>query len=91
MIPVWFHSGTSLMATLTLKKVPDDLYGRLKKTAAEHRRSINSEAIVCLEKMLPRDRNPEVLLKEIRKFRRTLRSIYVTDQDLDEAKRRGRP
>ena len=35
--------------TLTLKNVPDDIYERLKLAAQAHRRSINSEVIVCLE------------------------------------------
>ena len=37
------------MATLTIKGLPDALYRRLKKHAAEERRSINSQVIVCLE------------------------------------------
>lgn len=37
------------MPTLTIKSMPDSLYERLKKRAAEHRRSLNSEVIVCLE------------------------------------------
>jgi len=31
------------MATVTVKGIPDQLYKRLKKRAAENRRSINSE------------------------------------------------
>ena len=38
--------------TLTLKNIPDALYGRLKETADAHRRSLNSEVIVCLESIL---------------------------------------
>ena len=38
------------MATLTLKNVPEKLHKRLKESAAQHRRSINSEAICCLER-----------------------------------------
>ncbi|MDQ3254247.1 MAG: Arc family DNA-binding protein, partial [Acidobacteriota bacterium] len=34
------------MATLTIKNLPDDLYQQLKRTAAQHRRSINSEVII---------------------------------------------
>ena len=40
------------MATLTIKNVPEKLHQRLKESAAQHRRSINSEAISCLEKVL---------------------------------------
>jgi len=35
--------------TLTLKNLPDDLHARLSAAAKRHRRSLNNEAIVCLE------------------------------------------
>ena len=35
--------------TLTLKNLPDALHARLVAAAKRHRRSLNSEAIVCLE------------------------------------------
>ena len=38
--------------TLTLKNIPDFVYDRLKLSAEAHRRSMNSEAIVCLEAVL---------------------------------------
>ncbi len=37
------------MATITVKKFPDELYDRLKQSAGANRRSINSEVIVCIE------------------------------------------
>jgi len=40
------------MPTLVLRNVPDDLYQRLKETAAEHRRSMTQEAIVSLRVVL---------------------------------------
>ena len=43
------------MPSLTLKGLPEDLYERLKQAAVENRRSINREAIVCLERSLGRD------------------------------------
>lgn len=38
------------MPALTIKGMPDPLYRRLKKRAAEHRRSLNSEILFCLER-----------------------------------------
>ena len=38
--------------TLTLKNIPDEVYDRLKQSAVTNRRSMNSEAIVCLEAAL---------------------------------------
>lgn len=35
--------------TLTLKNLPDELHARLSAAAKRHRRSLNQEAIVCLE------------------------------------------
>ena len=40
------------MATLTIKKLPDDVYARLKSSAATNRQSISAEAIVRLEESL---------------------------------------
>jgi plasmid stability protein len=80
------------VATLTLKNVPDKLYSRLKKSAKQHRRSINSEAIVRLEEALasvPRD--PQAILAEIRAFRESLGDVHLTDAIIESAKREGRP
>ena len=38
--------------SLTLKNIPDAVYDRLKASAEIHRRSMNNEAIVCLETVL---------------------------------------
>jgi len=35
--------------TLTLKNLPEALHARLSAAAKNHRRSLNNEAIVCLE------------------------------------------
>ena len=40
------------MPTITLKNIPEKLYERLKESAADHRRSLNSEIIVRLEHAL---------------------------------------
>ena len=40
------------MATITLKNVPPELHERLKASAERNRRSMNSEALVCLERAL---------------------------------------
>ena len=41
-----------MATTLTLKNIPDEVYNRLKAAAETDRRSLNSEAIVCLESVL---------------------------------------
>lgn len=78
--------------TLTLKNIPDDVYKRLKVSAEAHRRSMNSEAIVCLESvlMLGRITSTERLARA-----RTLRSAFgktkFTAREIDTMKREGRP
>ncbi len=80
------------MATLTIKNIPEDLYQELKKSAAQHRRSMNSEVIVCLERVLrstPFD--PEVFLARVDAIRAKTPGIFLTDADLQQAKNEGRP
>jgi plasmid stability protein len=80
------------MATLTIKNIPDALHRRLKERANQHRRSINSEVIVCLEQALgsaPLD--PAAFLARVRARRQTMPQIYVTEEDLRAAKNEGRP
>ncbi len=79
------------MATLTIKNVPDGLYRRLKDRAAVHRRSINSEVLVCLELVL---RRPPLAEEELLAGLQTLREradVYVTDDALRRAVEDGRP
>ncbi|HMW19164.1 MAG TPA: Arc family DNA-binding protein [Piscinibacter sp.] len=78
---------------LTLKNVPDDVYERLKRSAEEHRRSLNSEAIVCLESvLLPASGNPSEQLERIRALRAELatKGVWATAEMVDQAKRDGR-
>lgn len=79
------------MATLTIKNLPDNIYAALRQTAERHRRSINSEAIVRLERsLLPVKLGVEEELARIRELRSTLGDIYLTDEDLEIAKNEGR-
>jgi plasmid stability protein len=80
------------MPTLTIKGIPDTLYRRLKSRAEEHRRSLNSEVIVCLEQSLNAQRiDVEDFLKRAQTLRRRLEPIYLRDRELNAAKRAGRP
>lgn len=77
--------------TLTLKNVPDDVYERLKAAAQTHRRSINSEAIVCLEAVLTPTRiAPGERLVRARRLRAELGATFRA-RDIDVLKRQGRP
>jgi len=78
--------------TLTLKNIPDDVYDRLKRSAQTHRRSMNSEAIVCLEAvLLPATVTPAERLVRARELRAALPKAKFRAQDIDALKREGRP
>jgi plasmid stability protein len=80
------------VATITLKGLPDDLYERIRKRAAEHRRSINSEIIFCLERMFQSRRvDPHSFLSQVDRLRRKTRISPLTDEILRAAKEEGRP
>ena len=77
--------------TLTLKKIPDAVYAQLKASAALHRRSLNSEAIVCLETVLAPGRlAPGERLARARALRASLQAGGFGAQDIDAMKRAGR-
>ena len=77
--------------TLTLKNIPDEIYTRLKDLAATHRRSLNSEAISCLESVLvPHQISPTERLERARELRSGLRRTAFRIADLDKLKRLGR-
>lgn len=81
------------MATnLTLKNVPDEVYDRLRLSAERHRRSLNSEAIRCLETVLvPTSIPPSERLARARELRVNLPKKRYSVQQIDAEKRYGRP
>jgi antitoxin FitA len=77
--------------TLTLKNIPDEVYERLKGSAEAHRRSLNSEAIVCLESiLLPGRITPTERLARARALRSALPKVKFKARDIDAMKREGR-
>lgn len=77
--------------TLTLKNIPDDVYERLRVAAEMHRRSLNSEAIVCLETVLtPTKIPPGERLARARQLRAGLSGKFRAP-DVDTLKKQGRP
>lgn len=78
--------------TLTLKNIPDEVYARLKRSAEAHRRSLNSEAIVCLETVLmPARPASGERLARARELRGALGKTRFKAADIDRLKRDGRP
>jgi len=80
------------MPALTIKNIPDSLYEQLKSAAELHRRSINSEVLVCLEKVLvAKKTNTNDRLKRIEQLRASIKPNIITADDIDQAIENGRP
>lgn len=76
---------------LTLKNIPQAVYERLKAAAEKHRRSLNSEAIVCLEAaLIPAAVPPGERLARARALRAELGRAVFEAQDIETYKRQGR-
>jgi plasmid stability protein len=83
--------AVEMPTTLTLKNIPDALYARLKKSAEIHRRSLNNEAIECLETVLQaRKVSIADRIEGIRALRSALPQKGFRARDIDELKRQGR-
>ncbi|WLI87871.1 hypothetical protein Q4S45_14105 [Massilia sp. R2A-15] len=80
-----------MASTLTLKNIPETVYFRLKESALRNRRSLNSEAIVCLESALAAQADPTPdHIARARALRATLPAIEFRAEDIDAAKRADR-
>ncbi len=80
------------MPAITLKNIPDALYARLKESAADHRRSLNSEIIVRLEQALLTARiDPDAFLARADARRKRLALPPLTERRLKGIKTAGRP
>ena len=79
------------MTTVTVKNIPDMLYEQLKQAAQLHRRSINSEIIVCIEQAMggqPIDL--EMTLARAQVLREKTLAYPISDEDFNAAKTAGR-
>ncbi|MCX7014040.1 MAG: Arc family DNA-binding protein [Candidatus Sumerlaeota bacterium] len=80
------------MPTLTIKGIPEDILRRMKRRAAVHRRSLNSEVIVCLGQAARTPAmDPGAFLTEIDEMRARLALPPLTETKLRKAKAAGRP
>ncbi|HEY5296566.1 MAG TPA: Arc family DNA-binding protein [Verrucomicrobiae bacterium] len=78
------------MITITLKGIPKETHRALKKRAAAHGRSLNTEAIAVLEssvRSVPVE--AEGIIQRARQFRNSLK-FKVTAADLKRFKEEGR-
>jgi plasmid stability protein len=79
------------MATITLKNIPASLHEALKVRALSHRRSLNSEAIDCLERALfGKTLDVTAYLARIHRLRSATPG-QIDDGLIREARETGRP
>lgn len=78
------------MANITIKGLPDDLHVRLKREAERNRRSLNAEAIECLERGLGTVAVDPAELRERLRAVRERGGGYLTEEQVDRWKREGR-
>ena len=79
------------MPTLTVKNLPPETYQRLKASAQAHRRSLNSELIVCIERALgARRATPVEVRQRAAELRERWQGPPLTMDFIDRAKRAGR-
>jgi plasmid stability protein len=79
------------MATITLKNIPEPLHEALKMRALSHRRSLNSEAIDCLERVvLGKPIDVPAFLSRVRSLRAATPG-QIDDALIKKARSTGRP
>ena len=79
------------MRTITVKKIPDDLYNKLKEKAGINHRSINSEIIMCIESAVRSKRiDPDAFIARIEILQKEITIPALTDDIIFEAKEQGR-
>jgi plasmid stability protein len=77
---------------LTIKNIPELLFDQLKSAAELHRRSINSEVLICIEQALIAKKSaPSERLKRIEQFRASISANSISLDNIDQAIENGRP
>ena len=80
------------MPALTIKNIPDTIYEQLKTAAELHRRSINSEVLIYLERALLATKISHAeRLSRIEQLRANIKFNSITPEDIEQAINSGRP
>ena len=76
---------------ITIRDIPDDIYEKLKRQAELHHRSINSEVIVYLKRMVQSHRrDPDQIIARAKKLKVKAKGSLSIEQ-IQEAIDKGRP
>jgi plasmid stability protein len=80
------------MPSLTIEDIPEDLLERLRRSAEEHRRSLNSEVLLRLERSIgSASIDPEAFLTRVRRLQERTKLPPLMEELLEQARREGRP
>lgn len=80
------------MPNFTLKNIPEPLYEQLKAAASVHRRSLNSEILHCLERVLGARRvDVSERIAAASALREKTAHYRIGEAELNEVKKAGRP
>ena len=81
------------MPSLTIKNIPKEVLHQLRRSATKNRRSINREAIVCLERSLgqkPQRVDGDIFLAKARELRKLTEAHPLAEEDIRAAIQEGR-
>ncbi|MBP7583564.1 MAG: Arc family DNA-binding protein [Spirochaetes bacterium] len=79
------------MPAITVKNIPPGLYEKLRKSARDHRRSINSEIIICIETVLESGAmKADDILRGAALIRERTSHYHLKENELNTAKKKGR-
>ncbi|MGF1669689.1 MAG: Arc family DNA-binding protein [Balneolaceae bacterium] len=77
--------------SITIRDIPDDVYEKLKKQAELHHRSINSEIIYSLKRIVQSHRpDPDQIITRAKHIKQQARG-YLTMKQIQQAIDQGRP
>jgi len=77
--------------SITIRDIPEEVYAKIKKQAELHHRSINSEVIIYLKKMVQSTRrDPDQVISRARKLKKKAKGTLSMDE-IQQAIDQGRP
>ena len=80
------------MANITLTNLPDEVFQTVKIAAESNRRTVQEEIIGRIQNsLLPARKPPEIIKQRIRKFHAAMEDRFISMEEIDRAKREGRP
>lgn len=80
-----------MSTNITIRDIPDDVYEKLKKQAELNHRSINSEVIVYLKKLVQSNRrDPDQIISDAKKLKQKAKGSLSMDE-IQQAIDEGRP